>query len=224
MSDLHLAGASVAQASAEERALFLRKTYSKLLIGVALFVSTILALPEVPFLRNAGIWLWRGNYLIAMALLIGSGMAVRALARKVPLGMIGYVAYAIFMGVFFGPLTLLAGPAVTKQVALLTVVIFSGLTAYVFLTKQDFSFLRGILTIGMVALAGCAVAGWAFGWQLGSWWAIAGVLLTAGYILYDTSNVLLHARTDESLPAAIELFTGVVWLFYYLLMLFMDRD
>ena len=38
--------------------------------------------------------------------------------------------------------------------------------------------------------------------------------MAAGYILYDTSNVLHHYRTDQHVAASLALFASVALLFY----------
>ena len=43
------------------------------------------------------------------------------------------------------------------------------------------------------------------------------VILACGFILYDTSNVLHHYRTDQHVGAALELFASLALLFYYIL-------
>jgi FtsH-binding integral membrane protein len=53
------------------------------------------------------------------------------------------------------------------------------------------------------------------------------VVFAAGAILYDTSNVLHHYRTDQHVAAALALFASVGLLFWYILqivMSFSSRD
>ena len=45
----------------------------------------------------------------------------------------------------------------------------------------------------------------------------AMVVLAAGYILYDTSNILHHYRTDQYVAASLALFASVAILFWYVL-------
>ena len=52
----------------------------------------------------------------------------------------------------------------------------------------------------------------------------AMVLLAAGSILYTTSNVLRHYRPDQYVAASLALFSGVALMFYYILLMFMNRD
>ncbi len=43
------------------------------------------------------------------------------------------------------------------------------------------------------------------------------ILLAAGSILYTTSNILHHYRTDQYVAASLSLFAGVALLFWYVL-------
>jgi FtsH-binding integral membrane protein len=105
-----------------------------------------------------------------------------------------------------------------------TLVGFTGLTFVAFVTRKDFSFLRGILMwAGVLALV-AIVGGVVFGFQLGTWFSIAMVGLAGAAILYDTSNVIHRFPTDRYVAAALELFASVALMFWYVLRLFMSRD
>src|ERR1051326_8584137 len=82
---------------------------------------------------------------------------------------------------------LLSGQAtvILMQAVVITLAIFIGLTLTVFLTKKDFSFLRGALTVGLFAAMGVILASLAFGFSLGALFCGAIILLMAGYILYE---------------------------------------
>jgi len=45
------------------------------------------------------------------------------------------------------------------------------------------------------------------------------IALACGYILYDTSNILHHYRTDQHVAAALALFASVAVLFWYVIRL-----
>ena len=77
---------------------------------------------------------------------------------------------------------------------------------------------------GFSALALIVVAALT-GFNLGIWFIGGMIILMAGYILYDTSNVLHHYRTDQHVAAALELFASLATLFWYVLQLLMSsRD
>ncbi len=131
-------------------------------------------------------------------------------------------------GLLIAPVVLYAAaqsPDVLSQAAIVTALVFSGLTAYVFTTRKDFSFLGGALSIVLFALLAVALAGWLFGFTVGLWFSVVAVLLFAGYILYDTSQILHHYPTNMAVSAAAVLFVDVVLLFKHLLILFLsNRD
>jgi FtsH-binding integral membrane protein len=49
----------------------------------------------------------------------------------------------------------------------------------------------------------------------------AMVALASGAILYNTSNILHHYRTDQHVAAALALFAAVALLFWYILQIIM---
>lgn len=116
--------------------------------------------------------------------------------------------------------------AMLMEAVVITLAIFVGLTLTVFVTRKDFSFLRGILSIAMFALIGVAFASWAFGFSIGALWCGAGVLVIGGYILYQTSMVMSTFPPTAHVAAATLLFTTLATLFrlvLQLVMIFSDR-
>jgi FtsH-binding integral membrane protein len=100
---------------------------------------------------------------------------------------------------------------------------FAGLTAIVFTTRQDFSFLGALLKWGGFCALGLILASVLFGFNLGVAFSAAMVTLAGAAILYDTSNILHHYPHDKYVGASLELFASVVMLFWYLLRLFSRR-
>ena len=134
--------------------------------------------------------------------------------------------YVVAESIIFVPLLYLANraaPGVISSAAAVTFLAFSALTAVVFFTRKDFSFLRGILCWGGIVALVLIVAGVAFGFQLGTFFSVAMVALAGASILYDTSNVLHHYPEDRYVAAALELFASVALMLWYVLRLFMSR-
>jgi FtsH-binding integral membrane protein len=111
--------------------------------------------------------------------------------------------------------------------AVATLSVFGVLTATVFLTRKDFSFLGPILGIAGLLAFGAILLG-AFGLlNLGTGFSMLMVLFAAGAILYDTSNVLHHYRVGQHVAASLALFASVGLLFWYILQIvlsFSGRD
>ena len=111
-------------------------------------------------------------------------------------------------------------PIVVAAVA--TLAVFGVLTATVFLTGKDFSFLGPILGIAGLIFFGVILLS-AFGlFNLGTGFCMLLVVFAAGAILYDTSNVLHHYRTEQHVAAALALFASVGILFWYILQIVMS--
>ncbi|MEM7203878.1 MAG: Bax inhibitor-1 family protein [Planctomycetota bacterium] len=220
-------GTAAAHADADARASFLQRTYSLLLGGVFVFAATLWAAGNVEPVRDLALGLARGGWLICMAVIVGGGIAVRWLADRHPINLVAYFAYAFAFGLLLAPIVLFTAavePRVLTQAAIVTGLVFTGLTGYVFVSRKDFSFLGGALAIGAFALLGLLFAGWMFGFELGLWFSVAGVLIYAGFILYDTSRILHHYPPTAHVRAAIELFVSLIMLFQYVLHLLMSLN
>jgi len=231
----HIQTMSMSASSAEPsaRAEFIRKTYGHLAAAILVFVGIEGLLINSPLAEPmtrtmlGGRWSW----LIVLGAFLGVSWIADKWARSdTSPGMqyLGLGLYTVAEAVIFLPILYLAGlhyPGVIPQAGVMTLLLFAGLTATVFLTRKDFSFLRPILAIGGMVAMGVIVAGILFGFSLGIFFSAAMILFAAGAILYDTSNILHHYRTDQHVAASLSLFASVALLFWYLLRLFMSlRD
>jgi FtsH-binding integral membrane protein len=117
------------------------------------------------------------------------------------------------------PVAALQGSALTilMQAVVITLAIFVGLSLVVFITKKDFSFMRGALVICSFALLGVALASILFGFTLGALFSGFVILLMAGYILYETSAIMKDFPPTMYVAAALMLFTTVATLFWHVL-------
>ncbi|MBK8974514.1 MAG: Bax inhibitor-1 family protein [Planctomycetes bacterium] len=216
-----------ARADVSERARFLQKTYTWLLIGILGFCGVLGAWPHVPALQSLSFALF-GNPIVAILVLLGLAFGVHAIAEKHPINIVGYAAYVLVFGLALAPLVAFANataPNVVSQASLITAVTFLGLTVYVFSSGRDFSFLGGMLRMGLFALIAVALASWIFGFDVGIWYSVVAALLFCGYILYDTGQILHRYPTTAHITAAIVLFTDVVILFKHILLLLLrNRD
>jgi FtsH-binding integral membrane protein len=138
---------------------------------------------------------------------------------------VGLALYVVCQVVIFLPILYIASrysdPSVIPTAGILTLGLFGGLTVAVFTTRKDFSFLGPILSIACFIALGVIIAGWIFGFTPGLFFAFVMVALACGFILYDTSNVIHHYRTDQHVAAALALFASVALLFMYILRILM---
>lgn len=114
--------------------------------------------------------------------------------------------------------------SILTQAVVITLAIFVGLTAVVFVTKKDFSFMRGALAIGSFAVLGVILAAMLFGFHLGAVFSGLVILLMAGYILYQTSLVMSQFPPSGYVAASLMLFSTIATLFWYVLRLLMELN
>jgi FtsH-binding integral membrane protein len=138
-----------------------------------------------------------------------------------------FPVFLIITGLALGQIAHFYRPDVFLAAGITTLMIFAGTSAYVFFTKQDFSFLRVALNIGFWILLAAAILGFflnlsAFSLIIG----IFGSLIFIGWILYDTSKILLRAdelNYNENL-GAFDLFMDIIGLFSFVRSLFKILD
>ncbi|HEY1551043.1 MAG TPA: Bax inhibitor-1 family protein [Kofleriaceae bacterium] len=110
------------------------------------------------------------------------------------------------------------------EAVIITLAIFIGLTATVFVTKKDFSFMRGALMMASFGMLGMIIASAIFGFHLGALFTGFGILVLAGYVLYQTSMVMSQFPPTAFVAAALMLFSTVATLFWYVLQLLMELN
>ena len=125
------------------------------------------------------------------------------------------IAEAIVFLPFFYIAIFYAGDGVIGTAGLMTLLLAGGITATVFITKKDFSFMGGILSIGGFVALGFILCSMIFGFSLGLVFASVMVLFAAGSVLYSTSNVLHQYQTDQHVAAALSLFASVLYFFLH---------
>jgi FtsH-binding integral membrane protein len=224
-------GTFAAQASADERSDFITKTYLHLAGAIGLFVileAVLLAMPGVEGLVQMMVGTRYGWLIVLGLFMVVSYVAENWAQSAVSPGMqyMGLGLYVVAESVIFVPLLYIAraiNPGIISSAAIATLVLFAGLTAIVFITRKDFSFLRTVLLFGGLAAMGLIVVAVLFQFALGPIFTYAMIALACGYILYHTSNVLHHYRIGQHVAAALALFASVALLFWYILQFFLSR-
>lgn len=108
--------------------------------------------------------------------------------------------------------------SIIKEALLLTTIVFSGLTSYVFITKKDFSYLSGFLFSALLGLLGLGILQLFFPFQgaMKLVYIYGGVLIFCGYILYDVSQII-QKKTDDYIMCAVDLYLDFLNLFILIL-------
>ncbi len=230
-------GDAVATLGVSDRVSFLRKTYAHL--GIALISFAMIAggmmrcVPEISWGFSKWALTGRWTWLLVLGMFMLVGHVAERLARSDTSRALQYVGLGIAVaaqGLLLQPLLWVlmmkfAGAstvAILTQAIVITLAIFVGLTLTVFLTKKDFSFLRGALVVASFGALGVIIASIAFGFSLGAVFAGAMILLMAGYILYQTSLVMAQFSPTGHVAASLMLFSTVATLFWYVLQLLMS--
>jgi len=233
MNDPVITGSSrpVAYEVPETRRKFINQTYMHLLgailllvgLEVFLFKSGIAQKIAMPMLDN---WL----ITLGAFMLVGWGashIASKHFSRRsqyIFLFVIVALEAVILSALLFQAIYLLGQPGIIESAAVVTLLGFGVLTAIVFFTGADFSFMRSLLMwVGGMAIV-AIVASLLFGFHLGTWFSVAMVAFAGASVLYDTSNVLHHFSEDRYVAASIDLFSSIALMFWYVLRIFMSQD
>jgi FtsH-binding integral membrane protein len=220
----------VNETAPSEQATFYRKTYLHVALALLAFIVVetllLLIIPEnviASMLDSRMIWLfilglfWLGST-------FSNNMAFSESKQTQYLGLGFYVILEalIFMPMIYMALAV-AGGDILIQAGSITLFMFAGLSAVVFFTKSDFSFLRTAITIGGFISLGIIVIGAIFGFNLGLWFSVGMVMLASGSILYQTGQIKNTFGTHQYVGAALQLFASIMLLFWYVLRILLSR-
>ena len=215
---------SAANSPAAERAAFIRKTYTHLAGALLLFTGLEYYLVNAPFAQKMAMAMTRGfSWLIVLAAFMGVGYVSDRLAEGMQY--LGLGLFVVAEAIIFLPLLYVAAmysdAGLIPTAGLMTLLLVGGLTATVFITKKDFSFLGGILSIGFFVALGFIVCSMIFGFSLGLVFSSVMVLFAAGSVLYTTSNIMHHYHPSQHVAASLALFSAVALMFWYILQVLM---
>ena len=229
-------GQSAAEAIPAQRVQFIRKTYLLLAAAIAAFILVEGFLFASGAAEMIATLVFSGGA-IGWLLVLGLFMVVSYIARSwatsetsTATQFLGLGIAVLAEAVIFVPLITIAAVrsadpfALLMKAGIVTIGLFLGITATVFITRSDFSFLGPILAIGGFAALGFIVASALFGFSLGTVFAFVMVAFAGTAILYETSNVLHRFNTSQHVAASLTLFAAIALLFWYILSIFSSRD
>lgn len=193
----------------------LRNTY--LLLSMTLLFSALTAAATITFaIPGPGMFL---TLIVYFGLLFATNRL-----RNSAWGIVTVFALTGFMGYTLGPvlshyLHMQGGTGIVMSAMGMTGLIFLGLSAYVLVSKRDFSFIGGFLIAGMlVALATSLGAVFFQIPALSLTISAVMVLLMSGMILFETSNII-HGGETNYIMATVNLYVTLFNLFTSLLQL-----
>lgn len=221
---------AAADASATDRASFIRRTYGHLASALLVFTIIEYFLLQSDFAVALATRMTSGfSWLMVLGAFMLVGYVADRMARSQTSEGVQYFGLGLYIvaeAIIFLPLLLVAtfhsDPTIIPTAGLMTLLLVSGLTATVFITKKDFSFLRGVMIIGFFVALGLIICSYLFGFSLGLIFSGAMVLLASCVILYTTSNILHHYHTKQHVAASLALFAAVALLFWYILQILLS--
>lgn len=215
-----------ADSALEVRTEFIRRVYAHVGGAVVLLVGLVYGIVSTPALiEPLASFAFAQPWAVLIAFLAATAAAHRMADSQASSGAqyLGLALYTAADAMLFAPLLYLLqsrlphGQDVILQAGLLTLIIFGGLTAVVFLSQADFSFLRNLLMVGLLAAFALIAVSLFTTVSLGTWFSAGMILLMSGFILYETSNVLHHYPPSAHVAAALAVFSSLTTLFWYVL-------
>jgi FtsH-binding integral membrane protein len=210
------------------RGRFIARAYNHLFGAILAFILIEVALFQTGMAKSIATVLLGGPWLLVLGGFVIVGWLAQLAAHRSTSKAAQYAAlagYVVAEAIIFVPLLYIAdkfAPGAISSAALVTFLGFVGLSLVAFVTRKDFSFLRGILFWGGIVALMAIVAGTIFGFQLGTFFSVAMIGLAGAAVLYDTSNILYHYPQDRYVAAALQLFASVALMFWYVLRLFLN--
>lgn len=214
--------------SVDSRERFLVRTYNHLFLSIVAFAAIEVTLFATGAAERIAQAMLGTSWMLVMGAFVlvsfvASHVSLRAASK--PAQYAALAGFVVAESLVFVPLLFIANhfaPGAISSAALVTIVGFGALTGLVFLTKKDFSFLGSIVRWGGIVALLTIVAGAVFSFQLGTFFSVAMVGLAGCAILYDTSNIMRTYPEDRYVGAALQLFSSVALMFWYVLRLFLS--
>jgi FtsH-binding integral membrane protein len=213
----------------KSRGQFIARTYNHLFAAICAFTLIEIGIFKAGLAEPIATAMLSTSWLLVLGGFLILSWFARSVVHKATSKASQYAALAAYVfgqAIIFVPLLYIAdkfAPGAIASAAAITFVAFIALTLVVWITRKDFSFLRGILMWGGIIALVLIAGGVIFGFQLGTYFSVAMVALAGAAILYDTSNVLHHYPEDRYVAASLELFASVALMLWYVLRLLMSR-
>jgi len=209
------------------RKAFITKVYSLLVIQIFITMATSIAMMTLGgydfylWSLTDGVWT-RGFSLIATFVLI---IALMCYKDSSPLNLVLLLAFTLTMSYTIGILctayAAMGMQLIVVEAFAITSLLFIALTAFAMISKIDFSFLGLILPILLFILII-----WGFfsmfafpSFEMRQVYALAGTVIFALYVLYDTWAITTYLRYDDYILGAINLYLDFINLFIFILQL-----
>jgi len=168
-----------------------------------------------------------------MPLAIGTLICVFALnfARaNQPLSLFLLYLLSLLEGLMMGPVLgaivrgFSMGGTIVAESAVISAIIVAGVGTYAWMSSKDFGYLGKMLFWALIALIVIGVIGMfvTFGHGFGLVYALAGVAIFTGFVLYDVSNIKRRYGPDDAVIATVNLYLDFLNIFWFVLQILLS--
>lgn len=219
-----------ANADESARATFIRRTYTHLAGAIFAFVAIEALLftlvPQEAMARLVGMMVGGWSWLIVLGAFMGVSWLATSWAnsgQSKGMQYAGLTLYVVAEAVIFLPLmyiaiTVVGDPSIPITAGFITLLAVGGMTAFVFMTRVDLSWMGKYLALAFLVAIGAIVCGTLFQVSMfGLLFSAIMVGLACASILYQTSNILHQYHTEQYVAASLALFASVALLFWYVM-------
>lgn len=206
-----------------DRATLVRRTYT------LVFVSVLVTMMGAAFgLSQPRVMQAVAAHPFIMFIVMMAPLFLAMRARTAFPANIGFTLLFTFVeGIWISPILYYYGrtaPGIIPQAALLTGSTFAVLTAYVWISRRDFSAWGSFLTVGLWVLIGTSLLNMFFRNEAASLWiASVGVLLFAGLLIFDTWRLKNQYGPEDYVVAAVQIYLDLLNMFLFILRLLGGR-
>lgn len=208
------------QSVGQARLAYVRKVYSYFGLGLLLAAAGTLI-----SMNTSIVFIVMAHPIIALLVMIGAVIFASASAKNQTRALPALLLFTFISGLTISP-TLYAiangyigtGVGLIYNALFLTVLIFAGLTAYVFVSKKDFSYMGASLSVGLFMVIGVSIVNlFIHSSSLDLALSVIVVILFSGFVLFDTSRILKRAHEMPPTLGALNLYLDFLNLFMALL-------
>lgn len=208
------------QSVGQARLAYVRKVYSYFGLGLVLAAAGTLI-----SMNTSIVFIVAAHPIIALLVMIGAVIFASASAKNQTRALPALLLFTFISGLTISP-TLYAiangyigtGVGLIYNALFLTILIFAGLTAYVFVSKKDFSYMGASLSVGLFMVIGASIVNlFIHSSSLDLALSVIVVILFSGFVLFDTSRILKRAHEIPPTLGALNLYLDFLNLFMALL-------
>ena len=207
---------------------FIRKVYGiltmQLLLTVVMSALTFIPAVSAFFQANLILFYVCAGLTIALAIPL---ICCRNIARQVPTNYILLGLWTFCEAYMVATLCSFYAPVVVISAASMTFAVTFALTLYACTTKTDFTFMGGLLFVGVCLLFCLGIFTFVIGNFLNTLYCVLGVFVYSLYLIFDTQLVMgkfgNEFSIDDYIVAALMIYIDIIQIFIYLLQIFGRR-